>query len=148
MMWKCGNCRHITGTPLTIVTEGRAVLACPRCGETDLADGDICPECGHFFEERNLHGGLCVDCLRERIDYPTGLSYLLDWDCLRDFLETVDGDYARTADLHALLMAFLIHETEDRNYGRETFLEAMRDFIMDDPVGVSDFADWLEEDEA
>lgn len=133
---------------MTIVTEGRAVLACPHCGDTELTPGDICPDCGHFFDEYDLYGGRCLDCLRECIDYPTGLSYLLDWEYLRIFMETVDGDYASTADQHALLMAFLIHETEDRNYGRETFLEALRDYIMDDPVSVNDFANWLEEGNA
>ena len=147
-MYKCENCRHVTDAPMTVVTEGRSVLACPHCGDYDLTSGDICPDCGHFFEAEDLYGGLCRDCLRERIDYPTGLSYLIDWEYLRTFMETVDDDYARTADQHALLMAFLIHETEDRNYGRETFLEALRDYIMDDPVSVRDFADWLEEENA
>ena len=147
-MYKCENCRHVTDDPLTAKEEGRTILACPHCGHYDLTTGDICPDCGHFFEEKDLFGGLCLDCLRERIDYPTGLSYLIDWEYLRDFLETVDDDYAKTADQHALLMAFLIHETEDRNYGRETFLEALRDYIMDDPVSVRDFADWMEEEDA
>ena len=144
-MYKCENCRHVTDIPLTKEEEGRVIMACPHCGDTDLTTGDFCEECGHFFEDADLYGGFCLDCLRENIDYPTGLSYLNDWELLRDFMETVDGDYARTADLHALLMAFMIHETEDRNWGRETFLKALRDFILDDPVGAKDFADWLEE---
>ena len=147
-MYKCENCRHVTYAPMIANFEDGAALACPHCGDTDLTPGDRCQECGQFYEAEDLFGGWCLDCLREQIDYPTGLSYLLDWEYLRTFLETVDGDYARTADQHALLMAFLIHETEDRNYGRETFLEALRDYIMDDPVSVRDFADWLEEENA
>lgn len=145
-MFRCFNCGNVFEEPLTIKTEQGKLTGCPRCGIDDMAKGDICPDCGHFFEDKDLHAGLCSDCLRERIDYPTGLSYLLDWDFLRDFLETVDGDYAKTADLHALLMSFLIHETEDRNWGRETFLEALRDYIMDDPISVGDFASWMEEE--
>lgn len=146
-MFKCGNCRHVTDLPLTATEEGREVLACPHCGDFDLVSGDICEDCGHFFEEANLFGGLCLDCLRERIDYPTGLSYLLARDDLRTFLEDIDGDYARTGNAHALLMAYLTHEIEDQNWGRETFLEALREFIMVD-CAAQDFAIWLAEEGA
>lgn len=143
MYFKCGNCGHVTDAPLTVKEENRAILACPHCGHYDLTEGDLCEDCGHFFEEKDLFGGLCLDCLRERIDYPTGLSYLMARDNLREFLETVDGDYARTGDQHALLMAYLTHEIEDRNWGNEEFVERIRDYILDDTICAVDFSTWL-----
>lgn len=148
MRYKCVNCNRVCSFPLTKTVEGRAVMACPVCGQTELLEGDICPDCLRFYETRDLHGGFCLDCLRERIDYPTGLKYLLARKQLSAFLGTIDGEDADKADLHGLLMAFLVHEMNDSVFGRRNaFLLSLRDFITDDRVSALDFAKWLTEEE-
>lgn len=142
-MYKCFNCGAVFEDVITVTDERGAVSGCPQCGADDLAIVDQCPDCGAYYESGDLFGGLCLHCLKERIDYPTALSYLLARDSLREFLTTVDGDYARTGDQHALLMAYLTHEIEDRNWGSEEFLNKLRDYILDDAICAVDFSTWL-----
>lgn len=142
-MYRCCNCRHVFPEPLTKQTAIGPVLGCPWCGVDDLAEVEECEDCGKYLEENDNYAGLCLDCLRQRIDYPTALSYLLARDYLRDFLATVDGSLAVCAGKGAILKAYLVHENDDRDRGDEDFLNKVRDFILEDSVCATDFALWL-----
>lgn len=142
-MYRCLNCNAVFDNPLTIKTETGPVSGCPHCGLDDLAEVEQCPDCERYFEHKALRfGGICEGCLRERIDYPTGLAYLIDREELRAFMEDLDGDDAKAAPLRVLLLAFLTKQTDDLTRAGSPFQERLRAFILDDPA---DFSAWLKE---
>lgn len=142
-MYRCCNCRHVFPEPLKMQTAVGTVTACPWCGVDDMAEVEECEDCGKYLEEDDNFAGLCLDCLRQRIDYPTALSYLLARDYLRDFLVSVDGSLAVSSSMSGNLKAYLVHENDDRDRGNEDFLDKVRDFILEDSVCATDFALWL-----
>lgn len=142
-MIRCQNCNAVFESPLTVKTETGPVSVCPRCGLDDLAEVEQCPDCERYYEHKQLRfGGICEDCLRERIDYPTGLAYLIAREQLRFFMEEIDGDDAKDAPLRALLLAFLTKQTDDLTRAGSPFLKRLLDFILDDPA---DFSAWIKE---
>ena len=144
-MYRCLNCNAVFDNPLTIKTETGPVSGCPHCGLDDMEPVEQCPDCERYFDHKALRfGGICEACLRQRIDYPTGLAYLLNRECLRDFMETIDGDDAECAPLRALILAFLTKQNEDMTREVSPFQERLRDFILDD---LFDFSEWLKEEE-
>lgn len=142
-MYRCCNCRHVFLDPITVRTETGPVSGCPWCGIDDMVEVDECDQCGKRYETDDLYGGVCLDCLKEALDYPTALSYLLARDYLREFLVSVDGSVAVSSSMCGIQMAYLLHENDDRDRGNEDFLDKVRDFILEDSVCATDFALWL-----
>ena len=145
--YRCLNCREIFDEEeLSTVTEdyGETHSACPYCGTNDMTAVKACPECGEYYEDGDLFGGRCPDCLRELIDYPVGLRYLLAKDYLRDFLGTLNEEAVGKADKANLIRIFINLEVDEKMTGKTSLLEPMRDYIMDDAVSACDFAVWLD----
>lgn len=147
-MYRCDNCRHVFTDPITVRTETGRVSGCPWCGMDDMTEIEVCSMCGEYYESGGLNGGICVSCLRESIDYPTGLAYLNARQHLREFLETTDGSTAKKADRQGLILGFISHEAEDRRRGVSTFLDELRDYILADYICANDFSEWLTGEEA
>lgn len=146
-MYRCNNCRKLTDEVMTIKTETGPVSGCPWCGVDDLEEVEICQDCGEAFDRREIFGGRCLVCLRETIDYPTALGYLLARDHLREFLRMTDGRSADRATRSGLIQAFITHEADDRQREKPHFLDECRVYILADRVCAHDFADWLEGDD-
>lgn len=144
-MYRCENCGHVFSDFRTYETPYGTHNACPWCGVDDMVIVDSCDDCGHYYEDGNLYGGVCLSCLRETIDYSTGLSYLLARDFLREFLTELDGAIATSAKKNGLILAFLIHENDDKNTGTTEFLDKLRDYILDDSICANDYADWRDD---
>lgn len=142
-MFRCFNCRHVFSDYLTMKTDEGTIRGCPWCGVDDMAEVFVCRECGRYFEEADLYGGMCLECVTESIDYSTGLTYLLARDYLESFMVEVDGEVAQSVDKPILLKAFLVHENEDQTTGRDVFLRKLRDFILEDMAVAGDYARFM-----
>lgn len=140
-MYRCDNCRQVFADPVADKGEP-PVSYCPWCGDDSFFPVEACTECGVYFAENELFDGLCLGCLRKTIDYPAALAYMLTRECLRTFLEDHDGALATKAPPVALIQAFLSHEIEDTETGGTEFLNAIRDFILEDSICAHDYADW------
>lgn len=141
-MYRCENCGHVFSDFFTLSTEYGSHRACPWCGVDDMVVVDSCDDCGRYFEDGSLFCGRCLSCLRETIDYPEALSYLLAREYLREFLASLDGEIATRANKNGLIQAFLVHEDRDRDAGTTEFLDKLRDYILEDSLCANDFAEW------
>lgn len=84
-MWYCRNCdtrfhdpetqtERVTDDPVMYIPYG----VCPYCGSDDYVEAVQCKVCGDYFDEEELIGGICKDCLAEAMD---------NIDLLKDYLE-------------------------------------------------------------
>jgi len=136
-MYRCLNCGHVFEAP-TISRECTqescgVVYGCPVCGVDDMAHVSQCPECGKYFEDSDLTGGLCAACLRESINFHDGLAYLIARKQLQEFI--VYSCEAEAEQIGKQMQAFITRQVTDQ----ERMLEELRDFILEDP---EDFAKW------
>lgn len=84
-MWHCRRCDANFETP-----DSKRELAssdpvmyipfgvCPYCGSDDYVKAVECKECGDWYDEDVLIGGICKDCLAEAMN---------NIDLLKDYLE-------------------------------------------------------------
>lgn len=84
-MWYCRNCdsrfedfdeemERVSNDPVMDIPYG----VCPYCGSDDFVNAIQCNECGEWYDEDDLVGGLCHECLAEAMN---------DIDLLKDYLE-------------------------------------------------------------
>ena len=144
-MYRCIFCKHLFSDFLAVKSSGKPIPCCPWCGARhEAAFVEVCSKCHRYYKERYLYGGFCMSCLREQIDYATGLRYLLARSSLREFMETADGPISARARTPDILEAFLRNQTEDMGRFHRPFLTKLRDYITADRICAKDFGDWLE----
>lgn len=144
-MYRCLNCRHMFTDFLAVKTEKGKIGGCPWCGSTSSSIFvEVCDGCHRYFPERYIYGHFCRGCLREQIDYATGLRYLLAREFLRPFMESVGGPLPPRTRTPDILQAFLRLQTDDQKRAKPTFLNKLRDYITADRICAKDFGEWLE----
>lgn len=114
---------------------------CPECGCEEIVETETCEICGQEADAYKVFSGVCTDCIDEKLDYETGLKYLIDRGELKEFLcyftmrPELDGK--------ELFYTFLKCEVADQKFGKRTFLDALKDYICSDSFCTQDFAEWL-----
>lgn len=136
---------------------GEIMHGCPNCHVGEIVEAGTCRGCFEVFAESELYGGYCKNCLRDRIDYDNALAYLIENDYLADFMFcmiwNMDGEtpsnvsvefslelqeiYKRKVADEKLMNAFVKNP-------RYEFLEALKNYLLEDSYTTDDFGNWLE----
>ena len=92
-MYKCANCGEIFAEPVKHPRNG--LMVCPECGIDDFEQAQECAECGDYFFDYELHGGLCQDCERKALkkirDATAQLKEEMGETILRYIEDTMEG---------------------------------------------------------
>lgn len=154
-MYKCLDCGHIFGEGEQVALtawDGATITGCPICGG-GFAETEYCEACCRECLEDELYGGLCLDCLRKDINYDSALDYMVERDVLVDFMVVAyygcEYGMPHISDKFRNVMreCFLREKADDMILGKNTFLEAIRKYLVDDSseCDIHDFAEWLKE---
>ena len=151
-MYRCLNCGHLfEDSEEANIREahGEAFSACPVC-HGDYMEVKPCEKCGGWFFEDDLFGGLCADCIRERVTYENFLAYLMDTNLLPDFMfgKFWDSSVPKTISeklKEDLRIFFLRQKADDLLCDKTDFLGLCQEFVMEDDgdFGREDYAKWL-----
>lgn len=150
-MYKCVECGNIfdDGEQRTVREDyGETISVCPVCGGA-YEEAYNCIKCGDVFLINELNEHICSDCLRDAVTYDTALEYLNAKNELVMFM--VGCFYESDWTPHKPSEAF--RAAMEENYRRmkcndlltdkETFLNCIRSFILEDECSKGEFAKWL-----
>lgn len=158
MLYVCAECGEVFyGEELNTVEErhgfndGRyeTFNTCPCCGGVDFEEAKMCKACEAPHLEENIYGGYCAECVRELVTYDRFVEYMVGLgngefdDFMFDECFGVDAPRETSDRLTKHLRGvFEARKASDIICGNGEFLEACRDWLMEDP---DHFVDWLKQ---
>lgn len=151
MAYKCIKCGHIfeAGEQFEWTEDyGEKWSGCPVC-HGEYEETRQCECCGSEQFEDDLFWGLCLDCIRDGVNYEMFLSYLEDRDLLADFMFTAyesEKPENISDKLKAVLRElFLRSRADDLLCDKREFLDKCIDYVFNanGDIGKADFAEWL-----
>lgn len=161
-MFKCKNCGCVFGEEeMRFVNESHGfndgfyerIEVCPNCGcDGCFEEMGKCEDCGEYFEENDLFGCFCIDCLKEEITYQSALEFM-ERDCcdsldifMFESVFEVDCPKKRSEKMDKHLKEVYMRFVADEKLRRtDVFLKKAQDFILnyDGDYGKENFADFI-----
>ena len=146
MTYICDDCGHIFEDGeerINIEEHGEKWSCCPECGG-DYEVAARCDRCYGVAYPEFLHSGLCLDCVKDLINFDTFWLYIKDNNLVPEFMfknfwhSSVPEVVSKELE-DALAVEYVRRSTQDRILRKTEFMDVCEDFVMED---IEHFVDW------
>lgn len=136
-MYICEECGEVFEVPINWVEpHGEELSGCPYC-KGAYVEVIECSLCGDYHRDEDLYDGICIECIKNSIDYDCALDFLEQKELLAEFLTVCWWEVAELANkvgrnaLSDFEHIFKRTAASDKVSVHKPFLTAIQEYIID-----------------
>ena len=161
-MYICKKCGEIFDEPDVMrfvehhgeYDEPWAVDYCPECGSDEFEEAECCSNCGEYFAEEDVYGGMCENCVKDALTADLFFRWAVDgaketkYSTFEDFMYTqifgLDPSTCPTASSFQMREALKL--AYDEFCDSRDDLDQVAWKYLKDTANVECFVEWFNED--